>query len=63
MSQVVNEISFSHNKMHFCALHSYWYQIFERFGNPFKPGIHIFVCRWLDVLDEDIYTEFRTNVT
>ena len=30
MSQVVNEISFSHNKMHFCALHSYWYQVFER---------------------------------
>lgn len=52
MSQVVNEMSFSHNKMHFCALHSYWYQVFERFENPFNSE-SIFFCLSLtvDVLD------------
>ena len=47
MSQVVNEMSFSHNKMHFCALHmySYWYQVFEQFENSFNSEFIFFVCR------------------
>ena len=48
MSQAVNEISLSHNKIHFCALHSYWYQVFERFENPFNSE-SIFFCFSLTV--------------
>lgn len=64
MSQAVNEMSFSHNKIHFCALHSYWYQVFERFENPFSSE-SIFFLFVVDrgCLDQDLYTEFRINET